>query len=70
MNKIFWATLCMAAVVVGLASETRAADQLTLNVSPVQTVLKANEKGNTWVQVEVIEFRQESTEQRAPVKRF
>ena len=47
MNKIFWATLCMAAVVVGLVSETRAADQLTLNVSPVQTVLKASEKGNT-----------------------
>ena len=67
MNKIFWATLCMAAVVVGLVSETRAADQLTLNVSPVQTVLKASEKGNTWIQVEVIGFKQESTEQRAPV---
>ena len=67
MNKIFWATLCMAAVVVGLVSETRAADQLTLNVSPVQTVLKASEKGNTWIQVEVTGFRQESTEQRAPV---
>jgi len=48
-------------------SETRAADQLTLNVSPVQTVLKASEKGNTWIQVEVIGFKQESTEQRAPV---
>ena len=67
MNKIFWATLCMAAVVVGLASETRAADQLTLNVSPVRTVLKANEKANTWIQVELIGFKQESTKKRAPV---
>ena len=67
MNKIFVATLCMAAVVAGLVSETRAADQLTLNVSPVRTVLKANEKGNTWIQVDLTGFKQESSKQRAPV---
>ena len=67
MNKIFVATLCMAAVVVGRVNETRAADQLTLNVSPVRTVLKANEKGNTWIQVELVGFKQESSKKRAPV---
>ena len=67
MNKIFVATLCMAAAVVGLASETRAADQLTLNVSPIRTVLKAGEKKNTWIQVDLTGFKQESSKQRAPV---
>ena len=66
MNKIFVATLCMAAVV-GLVSETRAADQLTLNVSPIRTVLKADEKKNTWIQVDLTGFKQESSKQRAPV---
>ena len=66
MNRIFLAALCMVAVI-GLMSETRAADQLTLDVSPVQTVLKANEKVNTWIQVELTGFKQESNKQRAAV---
>jgi Ca-activated chloride channel family protein len=67
MKTIFWATLCMAAVVVGLADEARAADQLTLNVSPVRNILKAAEKGNTWIRVELVGFKQKSSKQRAPV---
>jgi Ca-activated chloride channel family protein len=67
MKSIFWATLCMAAIVVGLAGEIRAADQLVLNVSPVRKILKADEKGNTWIRVELVGFEQSSSKHRAPV---
>jgi len=67
MKSIFWATLCMAAVAVGLASETHAADQLALNVSPVQKTLDADKKGNTWVRVELVGAEQAADEKRAPV---
>lgn len=67
MKSIFWATLCMAAVAVGLASETRAADQLALSVSPVQKTLDADKKGNTWVRVELVGAEQAADEKRAPV---
>ncbi len=67
MKTIFAATLCVTAMSIGLAADARAANQLTLNVSPVRTVLKANEKGNTWVRVELVGFEQESSKRRAPV---
>lgn len=44
-----------------------ASDQLQLDIAPVRSVLKANEKQTTWIRVGVEGFKLESMKQRPPV---
>ncbi|MEQ1830022.1 MAG: VWA domain-containing protein [Pirellula sp.] len=64
MKTFLMATL----IAVGIACRNcSASDQLTLDVTPVRSVLKADEKQTTWLRVGLEGFRLELDKQRPPV---
>ena len=69
MKLLVIKSLCIAMLAGFLCSSpaSRASDQLTLDVSPSNNVLKSDEKQNTWIRVGLKGFRLESDNKRPGV---
>lgn len=63
MNTVLAATFCL-----GMVTESRAgSDQVRLEITPVRSVLMADQKQMTWLRVGLTGFQSETIKQRAPV---
>ncbi len=63
-NTFVWGLLVVGGLTASASAQ--AADQLTLDVSPVSTVLKSGEKQSLWLRVGVTGFELERKTERAP----